>query len=159
MDEYRAKEVLITGGLGFIGSNLAIRLVEAGASVTILDSLDPTCGANYFNIDPIRQDAAVIEGDSSDFALVRRLVRGNCLCRNAPGIRPSGEASTGRNAGSKTCRCKWCKQDGRRVVPHRLSPGVWNTGSVAASDQYIWATPACEARASGLRGVVYQASD
>jgi len=85
MDEYRAKEVLITGGLGFIGSNLAIRLVEAGASVTILDSLDPTCGANYFNIDPIRQDAAVIEGDSSDFALVRRLVRGKSHIFNLAG--------------------------------------------------------------------------
>jgi UDP-glucose 4-epimerase len=85
MDEYRAKEVLITGGLGFIGSNLAIRLVEAGASVTILDSLDPTCGANYFNIDAIRQDVAVIEGNSSDFALVRRLVRGKTHVFNLAG--------------------------------------------------------------------------
>ncbi len=76
MDEYRGQKVLVTGGLGFIGSNLAIRLTQAGASVTILDSLDPTCGANYFNIDPIRHDVEVVEGDSCDLLLVRKLVRG-----------------------------------------------------------------------------------
>jgi UDP-glucose 4-epimerase len=75
MDEYRGQKVLITGGLGFIGSNVAIRLLELGAAVTILDSLDPTCGANYFNIDPVRHDVEVVEGDSCDLALVRRLVR------------------------------------------------------------------------------------
>ena len=76
MDEYRGQKVLITGGLGFVGSNLAIRLVQTGASVTILDSLDPACGANYFNIDPIRNDVEAVEGDSCDLALVRKLVRG-----------------------------------------------------------------------------------
>jgi UDP-glucose 4-epimerase len=75
MDDYRGQKVLITGGLGFIGSNLAVRLLERGAAVTILDSLDPTCGANYFNIDTIRHDVEVVEGDSCDLALVRRLVR------------------------------------------------------------------------------------
>ena len=69
MDEYRGEKVLITGGLGFIGSNLAIRLVESGASVTILDSLHPTCGANYFNIEPIKKDVEVIEGDSCNLEL------------------------------------------------------------------------------------------
>jgi UDP-glucose 4-epimerase len=76
MDEYRGQEVLITGGLGFIGSNLAIRLVQCGASVTLLDSLHPTCGANYFNIDPVRNDVNVVEGNSSNLELVRKLVRG-----------------------------------------------------------------------------------
>ncbi len=75
MDEYHAQKVLITGGLGFIGSNLAIRLVQSGASVTVLDSLHPTCGANYFNIDPIRKDVEVVEGDSCDLRLVGKLVR------------------------------------------------------------------------------------
>jgi nucleoside-diphosphate-sugar epimerase len=56
MDEYRGQKVLITGGLGFIGSNLAIRLVKLGANVTLLDSIHPTCGANYFNIEPIKND-------------------------------------------------------------------------------------------------------
>jgi UDP-glucose 4-epimerase len=76
MDEYSGKKVLITGGLGFIGSNLAIRLVQAGASVTLLDSLHPTCGANYFNVEPIRNDVEIIEGDSCNLELMRRLVTG-----------------------------------------------------------------------------------
>jgi UDP-glucose 4-epimerase len=75
MDDYRGQKVLITGGLGFVGSNLAVRLVKAGAAVTILDSLDPTCGANYFNIDAIRHDVEVVEGDSCNLELVRKLVR------------------------------------------------------------------------------------
>jgi UDP-glucose 4-epimerase len=85
MDEYRGKEVLITGGLGFIGSNLAIRLVESGASVTLLDSLHPTCGANYFNIEPIKDDIRVVEGDSCDLELVRKLVRGKAYVFNLAG--------------------------------------------------------------------------
>ena len=75
MDEYRGKKVLITGGLGFLGSNLAIRLVQYGASVTLLDSMHPTCGANYFNIDPIKNDVEVIKGDSCSLDLVSQIVR------------------------------------------------------------------------------------
>ena len=45
---FKTKNVLITGGLGFIGSNLAKRLVDMGAGVTLVDSLIPeygeTCG-------------------------------------------------------------------------------------------------------------------
>jgi len=85
MDEYRGQKVLVTGGLGFIGSNLAVRLVQLGASVTILDSLHPTCGANYFNIDPVKNDVEVVEGDSSNLALVLELVRGKTYVFNLAG--------------------------------------------------------------------------
>ena len=44
------KNVLITGGLGFVGSNLAHRLVNSGAKVTLIDSLIPEYGGNMFNI-------------------------------------------------------------------------------------------------------------
>jgi UDP-glucose 4-epimerase len=77
MDEYRGQKVLITGGLGFIGSNLAIRLVSAGASVTLVDSFEPHCGANPFNIEPICKDIeAAVRGDVRDLDLMCRLVRG-----------------------------------------------------------------------------------
>ena len=85
MDEYRGQKILITGGLGFIGSNLAIRLVQDGASVTLLDSIHPTCGANYFNIDPIKNDVEVVEGDSCNLDLVRKLVRGKAYVFNLAG--------------------------------------------------------------------------
>jgi UDP-glucose 4-epimerase len=75
MDAYRGQKVLITGGLGFIGSNLAIRMVELGASVVIVDSRDPHCGANDFNIEPIKNDVEVVEGDICNVELMRRLVR------------------------------------------------------------------------------------
>jgi UDP-glucose 4-epimerase len=85
MDQYRSQKILITGGLGFIGSNLAIRLVHEGASVVILDSLHPTCGGNYFNIEPVKNDVEVIEGDSCNLDLVRRLVRGKAYVFNLAG--------------------------------------------------------------------------
>lgn len=44
------KRVLVTGGLGFIGSNLAVRLAQDGAEVTVIDSSVPGCGSNPFNI-------------------------------------------------------------------------------------------------------------
>ncbi len=85
MDEYRGQKVLITGGLGFIGSNLAIRLVQAGASVSIIDSLAPSCGGNTFNINPVRNDVEVTEADCCDLDLMRRLVRGKSHVFNLAG--------------------------------------------------------------------------
>ena len=85
MDEYRGQKILIAGGLGFTGSNLAIRLVKSGASVTLLDSMHPTCGGKYFNIAPIKNDVEVVEGDSCDLGLVRKLVQGKILLKAAGG--------------------------------------------------------------------------
>jgi UDP-glucose 4-epimerase len=85
MDAFRGQQVLITGGLGFIGSNLAMRLIESGACVTIVDSLDPTCGGNRFNIEPIRNEAVLVEGDCCDSELMLRLVRGKTHIFNLAG--------------------------------------------------------------------------
>jgi UDP-glucose 4-epimerase len=49
-DFYAGKTVLVTGGLGFIGSNLSIRLVEMGAKVIVVDSLIPNYGGNRHNL-------------------------------------------------------------------------------------------------------------
>ena len=51
---YHGRRVLVTGGLGFIGSNLAHRLVALGADVLLVDSLIPDYGGNLFNIHDIR---------------------------------------------------------------------------------------------------------
>jgi len=85
MDEYRAQKVLITGGLGFIGSNLAHRLAQRGASVTLLDSLHPTCGGNRFNVEQIKNDLEVVVGNSCDLELVRKLIRGKAYVFNLAG--------------------------------------------------------------------------
>lgn len=65
MREYHNCRVAITGGLGFIGSNLAERLVGLGAKVTIIDSSVFECGANPYNIDRIAHRVRLIERDIS----------------------------------------------------------------------------------------------
>ena len=69
------KNVLITGGLGFIGSNLAIRLVEAGANITLLDAMIPGHGGNIFNIEPIKNDVRVNFSDIRDENSINYIVR------------------------------------------------------------------------------------
>jgi UDP-glucose 4-epimerase len=61
------KKILITGGLGFIGSNLAKKCVESGAKVTIYDNLDPNSGGNLFNIDSFRKYIDIVIGDLINF--------------------------------------------------------------------------------------------
>lgn len=59
----RNKKVLITGGFGFLGSNLVIELLRRGAVVTVLDSLDTRSGCNHANLADILANVRVIEGD------------------------------------------------------------------------------------------------
>ena len=60
---YQGRRVLITGGLGFIGSNLALRLVEAGATVIVVDSMISGCGSNPFNVASVESSIRVIAAD------------------------------------------------------------------------------------------------
>lgn len=64
--EFNCKQVLITGGLGFIGSSLARRLVELNAGVTLVDSLIPEYGGNLFNIHDIKDRVTVNISDVRD---------------------------------------------------------------------------------------------
>ena len=61
------RRILILGGLGFIGSNLAAFCVAAGAKVLIFDNLDPHSGGNLYNIAPIRKDVSLHFHDILDF--------------------------------------------------------------------------------------------
>jgi len=74
-DFYRGRRVMITGGLGFIGSNIARRLVEFGSDVLLMDSLIPGSGANFFNIhgiaDKVRVNIADVRQESTMHHLVR----------------------------------------------------------------------------------------
>lgn len=72
---YQGKRVLVTGGLGFIGSTLAIELEAAGAQVTILDSLVEHHGGNWQNIKPIRDLVEVNTQDMRNFADVCEVVK------------------------------------------------------------------------------------
>ena len=75
-DSFRGARCLITGGLGFIGSNLAHRLVALGAEVTILDALLPAYGGNLFNIESIRARIELVIGDVRDADCLARVTCG-----------------------------------------------------------------------------------
>jgi len=75
LSRFNRSNVLITGGLGFIGSNLAIRLVELGANVTLVDAMIPEYGGNLFNIAPIRDQVTINFGDICDPHAMDWLVR------------------------------------------------------------------------------------
>jgi len=72
---FQNKSVLITGGLGFIGSNLARRLVECEAKVTLVDSLIPEYGGSLFNIEGIEDRVRVNITDVRDRHSMAYLVR------------------------------------------------------------------------------------
>jgi UDP-glucose 4-epimerase len=85
MMDYRGKSILITGGLGFIGSNLARRLVKLGAKVTLVDSLIPLYGGNLFNIKDIREKVSVNLSDVRDPYALTHLMEGQEFLFNLAG--------------------------------------------------------------------------
>ena len=82
---YKGRRVLITGGLGFIGSNLAAQLVALGAEVLLIDSLNPDYGGNQFNIAPIRQAVQVNISDVRDASSMQYLVQDQQVIFNLAG--------------------------------------------------------------------------
>jgi nucleoside-diphosphate-sugar epimerase len=85
LDAYAGTDVLITGGLGFIGSNLARRLVGSGARVTLVDSLIPEYGGNLFNVRDFRDRVEVNVCDVRDRYAMEYLVRGRDYLFNLAG--------------------------------------------------------------------------
>ena len=73
---YANKKILITGGLGFIGSNLARALLAYGAQITLVDSLIPVYGGNLFNIDDIKAKVTVNISDVRDQYAMEHLLKG-----------------------------------------------------------------------------------
>jgi UDP-glucose 4-epimerase len=75
LDTFKGTRVLITGGLGFIGSNLARRLVQLGARVLLVDSLIPEYGGNLFNVSEIEDQVVINISDVRDVHSLGFLVR------------------------------------------------------------------------------------
>lgn len=84
-DNIFAENILITGGLGFIGSNLAKRLVELDANVTLVDSLIPEYGGNLFNVNDIRDRLQINISDVRDEHSMKYLVQGQDYLFNLAG--------------------------------------------------------------------------
>ena len=82
---FRGKNVLITGGAGFIGSNLAIKLVELEANVTIIDSFIPEYGGNLFNLEPIKNEVKLNISDVRDEHSMKYLIKDQDYLLNLAG--------------------------------------------------------------------------
>lgn len=82
---FRNQPVLITGGLGFIGSNLARRLADLGAHVTVIDSLIPEYGGKLFNLAGYEDRIRVNIADVRDEHSMDYLVRGQAFLFNLAG--------------------------------------------------------------------------
>ncbi len=74
-NKFKNKNILITGGMGFIGSNLAIALIKLGAKVTVVDAMIPGLGGNLFNIEPVRDRLAINFSDVRDVNAMNSLVK------------------------------------------------------------------------------------
>jgi nucleoside-diphosphate-sugar epimerase len=85
MSQFSGRRTLITGGLGFIGSHLAARLVDLGAEVTIVDSLIPEYGGNLANIRAIADRVNVNISDVRDSHGMKYLIRGQDYLFNLAG--------------------------------------------------------------------------
>ena len=82
---FNRKKILITGGLGFIGSNLACRLVDWGGRVTLVDSLIPEYGGNLYNIKDFKDRVTVNISDVRDRYSMEVLVQGQDFLFNLAG--------------------------------------------------------------------------
>jgi UDP-glucose 4-epimerase len=82
---FKDKDILITGGLGFIGSNLCRHLVNYGARIVLVDSLIPEYGGNFFNISGIEDRVQVNIADIRDRSGINHLVRGRDFIFNIAG--------------------------------------------------------------------------
>ncbi|MAH48162.1 NAD-dependent epimerase [Candidatus Pacearchaeota archaeon] len=72
---YFGKNVLITGGLGFLGTSLSHRLVELGAGITLADACLPQYGSNPFNLEGIEEGVKLNVNDVRDESAMNHLVR------------------------------------------------------------------------------------
>jgi UDP-glucose 4-epimerase len=82
---YHRRRVMVTGGLGFIGSNLVHQLVNIGADVLVVDALNPEYGGNLFNIDGVRDCVRVDISDVRDATAIDVLVQDREIIFNLAG--------------------------------------------------------------------------
>jgi UDP-glucose 4-epimerase len=73
---YAGRRALVTGGLGFIGSHVARRLLGLGAEVTVIDALVPGFGGNPFNLADVRERVRVLQADVRDAATIEACAAG-----------------------------------------------------------------------------------
>ncbi|MCK9201483.1 MAG: NAD-dependent epimerase/dehydratase family protein [Gallionella sp.] len=115
------KEVLITGGVGFIGSNLARCLVMLGAKVTLVDSLIPLYGGNLRNIEDIKDSVTLNISDVRDPFAMAYLVQGKDYLFNLAGQTShldsmnNPQADLDINAAAQLSILEACRQHNQKI--------------------------------------------
>lgn len=158
------QRVLITGGLGFIGSNLARRCLELGAQVTVYDCLAPHSGGNPYNVHDIESSLHIIDNDIRNFEAVSAALRNqdilfNCAAHtshpnsmreplldadvNCKGVINLLEAARQVNPGIKFVNVGTSTQIGRmHYTPvdelHPEFPLDIYSANKSASEKYVW---------------------
>lgn len=85
LKEFENKKIIITGGLGFIGSSLAIKLAGIASEITLVDSLIPEYGGNLFNVEPVKDKVKINIADVRDEASMNALVKDKDFMFNMAG--------------------------------------------------------------------------
>lgn len=117
----QGKEVLITGGVGFIGANLARRLVRSGAKVTLVDSLIPLYGGNLRNIEDIKDRVTLNISDVRDPFAMAYLVQGKDYLFNLAGqtshldSMTNPQADLDINAAAQLSILEACRQHNQKI--------------------------------------------
>src|ERR1019366_3381771 len=84
-NSYKGLPVLVTGGMGFIGSNLVITLVREGARVTVVDAQIPGCGAEAANLEEVRGQIRISTEDMQNADRMKELIPGQEVIFNLAG--------------------------------------------------------------------------
>jgi UDP-glucose 4-epimerase len=164
---YKNRRVMITGGLGFIGSNLAHRLVALGADVLLVDSLIPDYGGNLFNVSGIEDRVRVNVADVRQASTMNYLVRDRSIIFNLAGqvshIDSMLEACRHSNPDAKVIYASTRQIYGRPdVLPvtehHLVRPTDVNGINKAAGEYYhvvynnVFGVRACALRLTNVYG-------
>ena len=82
---FKNKEILITGGYGFIGSNLCLKLLDLGSKVTVFDNMFTGYGANKFNLPKSHKNLDIIIGDTRDKDSIEKAILSKDIIFNLAG--------------------------------------------------------------------------
>lgn len=135
---FAGARVMITGGLGFIGSALAARLVALGSDVLLVDSLIPEYGGNLFNIAPIRERVTVNISDIRDVHGLRHLLQGRDYLFNLAGQTSHLDSMTDPVTDLEiNCRAQLTLLEACRTVNPRLTIVFASTRQIYGKPDYL----------------------
>ena len=135
---FTGRSVLITGGLGFIGSSLAARLVELGAKVLLVDALMPEHGGNPFNVAGVKDRVTINAADVRNERIMRYLVEGQEYLFNLAGQRSHTDSMTDPYMDlDATCRASLSVLEACRHVNPRVTLVYTSTRQVYGVPAYL----------------------